>query len=158
MSHHKAGKLVCLLALFAGLGWSQAVVAATTERDRLEKMLREAKRKLVIVDQFIRELEVKTISAKAEVDRTAAVFNKSGLEKDRQAMLDAIAQYQVFVQALVGAKADRVQVLALIEHLKAKLRALGPPPTIGPVPVRGQPNLAHNLNAERRIPSAAALR
>ncbi len=47
MSHRKVGKFVCLIAFIAGLGWSQAVAAATSERDRLEKMLEEAKTKLI---------------------------------------------------------------------------------------------------------------
>lgn len=140
MSHHKVGKLVCLLAIIAGLGWSQAAAAATTERDRLEKMLKEAKIKLAHIDQYISEMEVKIISVKAEIQWREAVYNKSGLEEDKKAWLEAMAQYQELVQVLEGAKADREQVLVLIKYLKAKLRALGPAPSIGPAPVKGQPN------------------
>lgn len=139
MFHHKVGKLVCLLAIIAGLGWSQVADAATTERDRLEKMLQEAKRKLVIIDQFISELEVKIVSVKAEIQRREAVFSKSGREDDRKAVLEAVAEYQRLVEALEEAKADRAEVLALIEYIKAKLRALETAPRIGPAPIKGQP-------------------
>lgn len=136
MSHHKVGKLVCLLAIIAGLGWSQTAAAATTERDRLQKMLRQAKQKLVIIDQIISELEMKVGTAKAEVEWRAAVFEKSGREEDRKALQEAVDRYQGLVQTLEVAREERVQILSLIAYLKAKLRSLGPTPSIGPAPVR----------------------
>ena len=139
MSHRKVGKFVCLIAFIAGLGWSQAAAAATSERDRLEKMLEEAKRKLIYIDQYISEMEVKIMAAKVEVQWMAAIYKESGREEDHKAWLEALDQYQGLVLALEEAKANRAQVLVLIEYLKAKLRALGPAPRLGPAPIKGQP-------------------
>lgn len=136
MSHHKVGKLVCLLVIIAGLGWSQTAAAATTERDRLQKMLQQAKQKLVIIDQIISELEAKIGTAKAEVELRAAIFDKSGREEDRKSLLEALAHFEELVQTLEVAREERVQILSLIAYLEAKLRSLGPTPSIGPAPVR----------------------
>ncbi len=136
MSHYRVGMLACLVTLLAGLGWGQAAVADTSERDRLEKTIRQAKRKLLRIDQSISALEAKISAAKAEIQRRAEIFEKSGKKKDRKALLKARARYQELVQALERARAGRAQILARIEFLMAKLRALGPAPRLGPMAPR----------------------
>lgn len=132
MSRHNVGKLTCLLTLIVVLGWSQAAVAGTPERDRLEKALRRAKNKLLRIDRSIGVLEVKIRSAKTEVQRREAILKKSDNKKNRQALLKALARLQHLAQALEGARASRALLLARIQFLKAKLLALRPAPRLGP--------------------------
>jgi hypothetical protein len=138
MSHHKIGNLLCLLAFVAGIGWSQTAAAETSERDLLQQMLKKAEIRLAYIDQYISQLELKMVSTKVEIDQREADYLSTGLEDDMKAWLEAVARYEELAKALDVAEADRAEVVALIKYLKAKLRALGPAPRLGPAPTRGQ--------------------